>query len=422
MNYILGRPDDDDKKKRGGGTTATTTTGAQTGGQQTVIPLTPGAPDTYPQTMVDGNPTFAPEEVSTTTTTPKVTTATTQQPTTFDEAALEQANELIKKSNQRQEGQQTAKEAQEAKAATTKVGGSIDGLVQPESSPSSVAQAAEAKVSAATPSAIRDDVDKATQMKNYREVLNYLQGGVESKEAREKREKREARERKFAALSDALGAMHRAYTHSRGIEAMKLPQNAYEETLRRQQMLKQHRDQNAQAYATAYERMQQGKRAEEAAKLDKEYKERKLEFDRMNAESLRDYRLNQALNNDRRTSGYVSDKENQSKNRDYDTKSKDNLRRNQASNNNARTANQRAHNQVTEAQGWARLDQSNPENWETTSNSVQGFDMQTGGKTTTTKTTKSRKGSGGGGKNPNPMNGGGSKQNGGKGRKRNPMG
>jgi hypothetical protein len=281
MNYILGRPDDDDKKRAG---------------QQA-----------QPSTAGEAQPFLG---------------------TTMTEENMAAVGEQVDQGNQRQEGQLTAKEAQEAKAATTKVGGSIDGLVPPVSSPSAVAQAAEAKVSAATPSAIRNDVDKATQMKNYRDVLNYLQGGVESKEAREKREKREARERKFAALSDALGAMHRAYTHSRGIEAMKLPQNAYEETLRRQQMLKQHRDQNAQAYTTAYERMQQSKRAEDAAKLEREYRERKLEYDRMNAESLRDYRREQGRLAGERTTAYVYDKQNQSDNRTSDTTSKIEHRRN----------------------------------------------------------------------------------------------
>jgi hypothetical protein len=395
MNYILGRPDDDDKKKQGGGTTSTTTTGAQTG----VTTLTQGQVDAADKAMGDVS---------------EMQSDVRPGYTGYDTYTQNNEGVVPRGVGKKLQGIEPSSRNFDGTSVTSQVGAT------PYSTRGLVSDAP--KITTPSAQQIRDDVDKATQMKNYREVLDYLQGGVESKQDREKREKREARERKFAALSDALGAMHRAYTHSRGIEAMKLPQNAYEETLRRQQMLKQHRDQNAQAYATAYERMQQGKRAEEAAKLDKEYKERKLEFDRMNAESLRDYRLNQALNNDRRTSGYVSDKENQSKNRDYDTKSKDNLRRNQASNNNARTANQRAHNQVTEAQGWARLDQSNPENWETTSNSVQGFDMQTGGKTTTTKTTKSRKGSGGGGKNPNPMGGGGSKQNGGKGRKRNPMG
>lgn len=340
FNYILGRPDDDDKKRAG---------------QQA-----------QPSTAGEGQPFLG---------------------TTLTEDDMAAVGEQVDQGNQRQEGQLTAKEAQEAKAATTKVGGSIDGLVPPVSSPSAVAQAAEAKVSAATPSAIRDDVDKATQMKNYRDVLNYLQGGVESKEAREKREKREARERKFAAISDALGAMHRAYTHSRGIEAMKLPQNAYEETLRRQQMLKQHRDQNAQAYASAYERMQQGKRAEEAAKLDREYKERKLEFDRMNAESLRDYRSEQARLAGERTRSYVSDKQNQSDNRTSNTESQIEYRKSKSATEKQRAANQDRHNRVTEGIQQQRLAQSDPTQYETYSQ--QTLDVATG--TKGTRSWKTRK-------------------------------
>lgn len=53
--------------------------------------------------------------------------------------------------------------------------------------------------------------------------IEYYKSLEESEEDRQKREKRERRYRNLAAIGDILGSFHKAYSHSRGVEAMELP-------------------------------------------------------------------------------------------------------------------------------------------------------------------------------------------------------
>ncbi|MDD6592130.1 MAG: hypothetical protein PUE86_09030 [Prevotella sp.] len=53
--------------------------------------------------------------------------------------------------------------------------------------------------------------------------IEYYKSLEESEEDRQKREKRERRYKNLAAIGDILGSFHKAYSHSRGVEAMELP-------------------------------------------------------------------------------------------------------------------------------------------------------------------------------------------------------
>ena len=53
--------------------------------------------------------------------------------------------------------------------------------------------------------------------------IEYYKSLEESEEDRQKREKRERRYKNLAAIGDILGSFHKAYSHSRGVDAMELP-------------------------------------------------------------------------------------------------------------------------------------------------------------------------------------------------------
>ena len=53
--------------------------------------------------------------------------------------------------------------------------------------------------------------------------IEYYKSLEESEVDRQKREKRERRYKNLAAIGDILGSFHKAYSHSRGVEAMELP-------------------------------------------------------------------------------------------------------------------------------------------------------------------------------------------------------
>lgn len=53
--------------------------------------------------------------------------------------------------------------------------------------------------------------------------IEYYKSLEESEEDRQKREKRERRYKNLATIGDILGSFHKAYSHSRGVDAMELP-------------------------------------------------------------------------------------------------------------------------------------------------------------------------------------------------------
>ena len=72
--------------------------------------------------------------------------------------------------------------------------------------------------------------DETFHGKTIGDVEDFLRGRIEyyksleeSEEDRQKREKRERRYKNLAAIGDILGSFHKAYSHSRGVEAMELP-------------------------------------------------------------------------------------------------------------------------------------------------------------------------------------------------------
>ena len=72
--------------------------------------------------------------------------------------------------------------------------------------------------------------DETFHGKTIGDVEDFLRGRIEyyksleeSEEDRQKREKRERRYKNLAAIGDILGSFHKAYSHSRGVDAMELP-------------------------------------------------------------------------------------------------------------------------------------------------------------------------------------------------------
>ena len=93
--------------------------------------------------------------------------------------------------------------------------------------------------------------DETFHGKTIGDVEDFLRGRIEyyksleeSEEDRQKREKRERRYKNLAAIGDILGSFHKAYSHSRGVDAMELP-NISERAQERIDKARQEREKNA---------------------------------------------------------------------------------------------------------------------------------------------------------------------------------
>lgn len=80
------------------------------------------------------------------------------------------------------------------------------------------------------PTGSNTDPDEAFQGTTIGDVEDFLKGRIEhyksleeSDEDRKKRERSERRYKNLAAIGDILGSFHKAYSHSRGVDAMELP-------------------------------------------------------------------------------------------------------------------------------------------------------------------------------------------------------
>jgi len=91
-----------------------------------------------------------------------------------------------------------------------------------------------AKQTPPTPSSLKSkpypNPDETFHGTTIGDVEDFLRGRIEhyksleeSEEDRKKREKRERRYKTLAAIGDILGSFHKAYSHSRGVDAMELP-------------------------------------------------------------------------------------------------------------------------------------------------------------------------------------------------------
>ncbi len=116
----------------------------------------------------------------------------------------------------------------------------------------------------------------------YQWLIDRANYTPETEEERERRERSERRTRRMAAVADILGAMHRAYSHARGVEPMKLP-NMSERMRERYEKAAERRKRQDQDAIINYIRIMQQRRLDEQARQTSDYKSSLLEMKRETA-------------------------------------------------------------------------------------------------------------------------------------------